>query len=352
MPKLRVPLGALQVEDDKEVSSQAPLRVPLADLTVEEPTAPPSATPEPRNARGMFPVSSSTTDTPDTPSPLKALLDPYAHPETLTDLARILTLPVDSLRRAFGAALTMGAAKQAAATARAVPGAVVRGAVNATAAAGDMVDPTIIGAVSPRAGKVVEIAQNIRKARAALAPVAAEAPMAAASAAQAPAIAEAVAPTAATPTAVLPFKPPPFNPSKAMQSARDAFKTAGVEPLKAEASNVMELIRSGKAPDAALQIVLKNRPAKAVADIAAEAVARSVPKLTADEVRAGLDLVTKGKTPQQAMDAILTQRKLMTKMGGGAVTDTQARAAIDLRNTRGQIKTPSAQTAEGRKVRY
>jgi hypothetical protein len=76
-----------------------------------------------------------------------------------------------------------------------------------------------------------------------------------------------------------------------------------------------------------------------------------MPKLTASEVKAGMDLIARGKTPQQAMEAILAQREFLAKMGGGAVTDDAAKAALDLRNARGQIKTPSAQTAELRRGR-
>src|SRR5438094_2402209 len=42
---------------------------------------------------------------------LNQLLAPYAHPETLTDFGRLLTLPVDEARRAVAAAVAMASAK-------------------------------------------------------------------------------------------------------------------------------------------------------------------------------------------------------------------------------------------------
>ena len=126
--------------------------------------------------------------------------------------------------------------------------------------------------------------------------VAKDAPVAAAEAAAVPAIEAAAAKVVA------------FNPSKAMTAAREAFATAGVEPLKAEASNVMELIRRGKAPQDALQIVLKNRPASAVVDPAAELARRL-----------------------------------------GTPSEAERIAAQDLRYTQGKVKTPSAETARSRR---
>lgn len=97
-----------------------------------------------------------------------------------------------------------------------------------------------------------------------------------------------------------------FNPTKAIQSARDAFTAIGEKPLPAEASNAMELIRRGKAPDEAVAIVLKNRP--------------------------------KTVDPAAAFNARF-----------GTLTDDEVRAALDLRNAQGKIKTPSAETARSRR---
>lgn len=97
-----------------------------------------------------------------------------------------------------------------------------------------------------------------------------------------------------------------FNPNSAIQSARDAFTAIGEKPLPAEASNAMELIRRGKAPEEAVAIVLKNRP-------------RTV-------------------DPAAAFNARF-----------GTLTDDEVRAALDLRNAQGEIKTPSAETARSRR---
>ncbi len=117
------------------------------------------------------------------------------------------------------------------------------------------------------------------------------------------------APTAAVPTAAEAVAPVAakvvFNPTKALQAAKDAFATIGETPLRGEASNAMEFIRRGVPPEQAVAQVLKNRPA--VVD------------------------------PAELFNAKF-----------GTLTDDQARAAIDLRNARGQIKTPSAQTAAQR----
>lgn len=65
----------------------------------------------PRDARGRPAVSSDTSDAPA--SPLLEMLGPLAHPQTLVDFARLLTLPVDSVKRAVAGALSMSAARNA-----------------------------------------------------------------------------------------------------------------------------------------------------------------------------------------------------------------------------------------------
>jgi hypothetical protein len=77
----------------------------------------------PRDARGRPLVSSDTSDSPpSTLDQLNAMLGPLAHPQTLTDFARLLTLPVDSVRKALAGALTAAAARPAAGTALSVTG--------------------------------------------------------------------------------------------------------------------------------------------------------------------------------------------------------------------------------------
>jgi hypothetical protein len=77
----------------------------------------------PRDARGRPLVSSDTSDSPpSTLDQLNEMLGPLAHPQTFTDFARLLTLPVDSVRKALAGALTAAAARPAAGTALSVTG--------------------------------------------------------------------------------------------------------------------------------------------------------------------------------------------------------------------------------------
>ena len=142
----------------------------------------------PRDARGRPMVTRGVSDGP--PSNLEQMLGPLAHPQTFTDFARLLTLPVDTVRRAAASAVAMAGAKGVLSSASRLPAAAARGAVNVAAGAGDVVSPDVIGAVSPRAGKVVEIAQRIRNAQRAAAPAVEAAP----AAVEAPAAAETVLP--------------------------------------------------------------------------------------------------------------------------------------------------------------
>lgn len=113
-------------------------------------------------------------------------------------------------------------------------------------------------------------------------------------------------PAAAAPVAEQAAAQAVFNPTTAMRTAREAFTAIGEKPLPAEASNAMELIRRGKAPEEAVAIVLKNRP--------------------------------KTVDPAAAFNARF-----------GTLTDDEVRAALDLRNAQGKIKTPSAETARSRR---
>lgn len=161
----------------------------------------------------------------------------------------------------------------------------------------------LIGLLSPRVGHGVKLSAAVKSAMKASTPAATET--------AAPAVAEAAAVKTGAPPSVpssqpLPVAAGPFNPTTALQQAREAFVAIGEAPYKAEASNAMELIRRGVSPPEAVARVIKNRPATL--------------------------------NPAEAFN----QRF-------GTLTDDQARAALDLRNARGQIKTPSAQTARQRR---
>lgn len=115
---------------------------------------------------------------------------------------------------------------------------------------------------------------------------------------------EVVPPPAAAPTPA-PIARAPFNPNTALKAARDRFAAIGEVPRPAEVTNAMELIRTGKTPEDAVAFIIGKRPK--VVNPAAELAARF-----------------------------------------GMPSDEDVRAAIDSRNARGQIKTPSAQTARER----
>lgn len=125
-----------------------------------------------------------------------------------------------------------------------------------------------------------------------------------------PAAAEAVAPQAIDPgfasaeavTARL------RTPTGAMTAARGAFKQSGIDALPGEASNTMELIRRGKSPDEALQIVLKNR-------------------LAATTLTPAEEFAKRYGTPSEA----------------------ERRAVQDKNWASGEVKTPSAETARERR---
>jgi len=63
---------------------------------------------QPRNVLAEGRASAATSGAPEgtEPSGLAQLLGPLAHPQTLTDFARLLTLPVDSVKKAIAAAVS------------------------------------------------------------------------------------------------------------------------------------------------------------------------------------------------------------------------------------------------------
>jgi len=63
----------------------------------------------PRDARGQ--IVTSHEEDPSTLDRLNEMLGPLAHPQTFTDFARLLTLPVDTVKRAYASAIAMAAAR-------------------------------------------------------------------------------------------------------------------------------------------------------------------------------------------------------------------------------------------------
>src|SRR6185503_14955023 len=74
------------------------------------PSYPRDAAGRPLDARGR-PLQDVVGDGNAEPSHLLEMLGPLAHPETFTDFARLLTLPVDSVRRAAVSALALAKAR-------------------------------------------------------------------------------------------------------------------------------------------------------------------------------------------------------------------------------------------------
>lgn len=191
---------------------------------------------------------------------LRPMLEKVAHPQTISDIAQLL-IPDANLSG------VVRAGKNAAQAARNIPvRQPVAGALNAASAV--MTNP-VVGVIEPRAAHVGKILGRAAEAVRGAPRAVAEAPITAAVDA-APAVAAPVAqaaPVAAKAASV-------FNPTQALQAAKDAFTKLGTLPGPAEASNAMELIRRGKAPEEAVAIILKNRPVPTGASAAAQLAQR------------------------------------------------------------------------------
>lgn len=112
------PQGAVVIRDNAGTEHEFPVGFDpqRAAAIVRQQTAP--ADTVPRDARGRPAVSSDSGETPSIFDKVNEALGPLAHPDTLTDFARILTMPVDTVRKAAASALAMAAAKGVAAASR------------------------------------------------------------------------------------------------------------------------------------------------------------------------------------------------------------------------------------------
>ena len=265
--------------------------------------------------RGLGSAVSEGPDAP--PSGAIEALGPLAHPQTFTDFARLLTLPVDTVRRAYAAALTMAAARPAAAAAvnavKSAPGAAVRGAVNGTAAVGDVVSPDVIGMVSPRAGKVVQVAQKIRDARAAAAPAVTEVAPVAEVAPAAPV----TSPVTAAPAAVV-------DEFTAARTAKAAAPTNTLPDQKALNETALAARR------------LAYQKSQQAAGAAAEPIVPASGKMrfTAAEMKLFAAFRSKGLSLADAQTAVQDAKALAAKLGGAS--DAEMKAAVAHRAATGQ----------------
>jgi len=132
-----------------------------------------------------------------------------------------------------------------------------------------------------------------------------------------PAAAVAPPPVAAAPAAVV---PPVRTPSAASAALPDQ-KALNEAALAVRRAAYQARVAAGEAPATPTQV------AQAVQTVVkAEKV-----KLTGVETKAAMDLVKRGLSPDDALAAILKQREFLEKMGGGAVGDAAAKAAIKAR---------------------
>lgn len=311
----------------------------LPTLTVAD--APPS----PRDARGMPAVSSNASDAPD--SPLLAMLGPLAHPQTLSDFAHLLMLPVDEVRSAATRALAL-------ATAKAVPGAALSVAKSGLKAA-DALDPDLVAIASPRAGAALKVAQRANAVINKTGPAAADASEGAVSAAGYPRLTPS-APTAAPPAA--PPAAPVVGPAAvdeftAARTAKAAAAAPSGTPSTAVAPKVLnelaimarraKVTLTGPDYETGAQLVTQGAsPQEAVAQIAASRAASAAPAagaaatLTEEETALGAQLVKKGASPQQALQSILQMRALKNSPSFAATpTTAAANATVAARNAGG-----------------
>lgn len=289
----------------------------------------------PRDARGMPAVSSNVSEQREPPSGLAEMLGPLAHPQTLTDFARILVLPVDSVRRAFASAMTAAAARQAANAAPSTVGNAMAtagrgmeragaaiekplttaGIVDAVTASNPVRGAAIVAApkVVQFAGRGLQRAGNALAAERTVAPVVAEAaPVAAA--------------PVATPTAP-PVAPPPGNGwpnQKLLNELAIMARRAKVRLTPETEQAAIDLVeRTGITPAEAVAKVTTASPA-ATAVAEAAPVAGKV-RLTAAESKDYIEMIKQGKTRKTAMEAIEAGRAFRDRFGLKTPTAAETR---------------------------
>lgn len=297
----------------------------------------------PRDARGQ--IITSKDEEPGTLDKLNEMLGPLAHPQTLTDFARLLTLPVDTVRKAASSALALAASRgpvgdAISATGRglekagtaldkplSVGGAVemFRDPVKGTAA---LVAP----AVARGAGRVLQRAGAFVKGAAP--------PVAVNPAAVPPTIGEAAeAPAAATPPSAsmgpdgLLVGRPGGNPNlpdqKLLNELAIQARRVGVKLTPEMEQTAIKAVGGGASPEQAVRGLAPLAPAEAAP--AAE-VAWTPKKLTlsAEESKVAERLLQQGKTDQQVREAIEASRELRKRLG----SPSAAEAAHDMKTRR------------------
>lgn len=179
---------------------------------------------------------------------------------------------------------------------RGAPGAIraaIPAAVRTTAAVGDVVDPAIIGAVSPRIGNVVRAAQRMRTAL------------------------------------------PGEAPTTTLESAIDEAVAKG--QLRRAPEGTPPVTRSGGRPTGKPTIeppaAAPSPPAKAVSEVLTKVSAEKI-KLNAAEVKAAGELVARGLSPGDAVAKVLHMREFMQKYN--LPSEAEVKAVVKERNVAGE----------------
>lgn len=229
--------------------------------------------------------------------------------EVLASLTEAASAP-ESVAAMPGAQKATEAVVQGASNlAKSVPAAAARGAVNATAAVGDVVHPDIIGAVSPRAGKVVELARRLRdKLKAST--TTPEAPVAPV---ETPAAVAAPAPSAPSASAPVP-----------------SLKVRDLTPDEFQA--LQGLKKEGYAEADVLAELAKARPP--VQPSAPAGPATPKPKLNASDLVEYRRLRAAGKTDAEAAQLVMQMKRLQQNYS--LKTPEQVRGTVADRNASGR----------------
>lgn len=245
------------------------------------PVAPPPAAPA--DSWRMHPINAQEGE-PGTIDKLNEMLGPLAHPQTLTDFARLLTLPVDSVKKAAAAALSMAASRGPIGNAMSATGRVVEKVGTASegpakmATAYEMVTDPKRAILTMAAPKVIQMAgRGLQRVG---------------SAVSGPAVAEA-APIAA----------------EATEAAPAGIKATGSGAALPDQKALNEAALAAKR--AAYQATQKSGP------VAVESIVKASRKmqLTAPEFKEFQRLIQRGVSLPDAEEAVKMARELAGKLG-------------------------------------
>jgi len=285
----------------------------------------------PRDARGQIITSAE-----EQPSDLTQLLGPYAHPQTLTDFARLLMLPVDQVRRAAAATLTTAAARSAGQTVRDAASTIGGGITKAGGAAIDAVDADLLSIASPRAGAALKKAQQVRavlKAKSAAAPPIPEPPVAAA-----PTPYQAMATDGA------------FAGDRTLRNvgALEQEGPGGLASVTRPAATAPTEFQAAQAARQATKNALPDQKALNEAALAARRQAYAASQqgvapgpivaasgkmqLTAPEMKEFSRLVAKGMKLPDALEEVKAMRELAARLGGPSSTEVAGEVAARIGN--------------------